>query len=208
MGLFSWFKHKKEEELPKFNLDSSNDASESLLKEKSSVNSETFSLGEDLPPVEEIPQEKVLSEIKEELPAIHVEDLPKEIPKPVVEEKPMEVPKVEAPKPVEEKHFTDDLFEDLPSFTKEIPKEKIFEDKKTFKEKVRAIPSKEDFFVTMQSYVKILSNIKKLKQDFQKDNTSNLKKINTKFSKSISKQSALFEEMHDKLMAVEYKLSR
>ena len=193
MGLFSWFKHKKEEELPKFDLDPSNDAPklpESLLTEKSSVNSETFSLGQDSPPAEELPQKKVIPEIKEELPAIHVEDLPKEIPKPVVEEKP-----IEAPKPVEEKHFTDDLFEDLPSFTKEIPKEKIFEDKKTFKEKVRAIPSKEDFFVTKQSYVKILSNIKKLKQDFQKDNTSNLKKINTKFSKSISKQSALFEEL-------------
>ena len=105
----------------------------------------------------------------------------------------------------------DELFEDLPDFSTEEIKSKLDEDfSETSMEKNYEFSEAEDFFVTKNSYSNILSHLKLLKEDLQKQSLQQTKIFsdNTKLSKLFKKASTTMNEMNDELVAIEIKLSR
>jgi len=221
MGLFNFF--KKKEEYPK--LDEENDFSSLDLNLKNPESS---------PVLDEEPQENYFS-IPSEEPELHeesnisthmedsdlslnelsdeeveqlehsVEELP-EIDKKLPEENhALETKSLEEPEPEED---ADDLLSGLPSFEDEIQTE-YMEAPKYGSDFLRK-ETQDSFFVSKKTYSDMISNLKNIQNTLQSQNTNTTKysTILTRSSKAMSKGVTDLENLQNKFMEIESKLSR
>jgi hypothetical protein len=213
MGLFNFF--KKKEEYPKLDeendfssldLDLKNPESPPVLDEEPQEN--YFSIPSEEP---ELPEESNISTHMEDsdlsLNELSDEELEQ------LEHSVEELPEINKQLPeetniLEQEEDADNLLSGLPSFEEEIQSE-YMEAPKYGSDFLRK-ETKDSFFVSKKTYSDMISNLKNIQNTLQSQNTDVTKysTILTRSSKAMSKGVTDLENLQNKFMEIESKLSR